>query len=51
MLGAQSFAEAEAACFADNGYQGASLAVRVPYRGQWANLSAGQQAVYLTANP
>lgn len=33
------------ACWADKAYQGARGTVRVPYRGRWENLSAGQQAV------
>ncbi len=33
------------ACWADKGYQGAHGTVRVPYRGRWDKLSAGQQAV------
>lgn len=32
-------------CWADKAYQGAGPAVRVPYRGRWSKLSAGQQAV------
>jgi hypothetical protein len=32
-------------CWADRAYQGAGGTVRVPYRGRWENLSAGQQAV------
>lgn len=32
-------------CWADKGYQGAGGTVRVPYRGRWHDLSAGQQAV------
>lgn len=32
-------------CWADKGYQGAGGTVRVPYRGRWDTLSAGQQAV------
>lgn len=32
-------------CFADKGYQGADGTVRVPYRGRWDKLSAGQKAV------
>ncbi|WP_406358552.1 transposase family protein [Streptomyces sp. NBC_00658] len=32
------------ACWADKGYQGAGGAVRVPFRGRWERLSAGQQA-------
>lgn len=32
------------ACWADKGYQGAGGTIRVPYRGRWATLSAGQQA-------
>lgn len=31
--------------WADKGYQGAGGTVRVPFRGRWENLSAGQQAV------
>ncbi len=38
-------AEAGISCWADKGYQGAGGAVRVPYRGRWETLSAGQQAV------
>jgi hypothetical protein len=37
--------DAGVACFADKGYQGAGGTVRVPFRGRWENLSAGQQAV------
>ncbi len=33
------------ACWADKGYQEAHGTVRVPYRGRWDKLSAGQQAV------
>ncbi|MGW9447448.1 IS5 family transposase [Streptomyces sp. NPDC055632] len=33
------------ACWADKGYQGADGTVRVPLRGRWERLSAGQQAV------
>ncbi|GAA2405489.1 hypothetical protein GCM10010420_36640 [Streptomyces glaucosporus] len=36
--------EAGAACWADQAYRGAGPAVRVPYWGRWAKLSAGQQA-------
>ncbi|MEU0810424.1 IS5 family transposase [Streptomyces sp. NPDC005970] len=32
-------------CWADKGYQGTGGTVRVPYRGRWEGLSAGQQAV------
>lgn len=32
-------------CWADKGYQGARGTVRVPFRGRWKTLSAGQQAV------
>jgi hypothetical protein len=32
-------------CWADKAYQGAGGTVRVPFRGRWENLSAGQQAV------
>lgn len=35
-------------CWADKAYQGASPAVRVPYRGRWVTLSAGQKAVNRT---
>ena len=31
--------------WADKGYQGAGGTVRLPYRGRWDSLSAGQQAV------
>ncbi|MFG1665149.1 transposase family protein [Streptomyces sp. Y7] len=34
-----------APCWAGNGYQGAGGTVRLPYRGRWADLSVGQQAV------
>jgi hypothetical protein len=40
-----ALAEAGISCWADKGYQGAGGAVRVPYRGRWETLSAGQQAV------
>ncbi|GGJ30548.1 transposase family protein [Streptomyces brasiliensis] len=32
-------------CWADKGYQGACGTVRVPYRGRWEALSAGQQTL------
>ncbi|MDX2819276.1 transposase family protein [Streptomyces sp. PA03-5A] len=32
-------------CWADKAYQGAGGTVRVPYRGRWEELSAGQRAV------
>lgn len=32
-------------CWADKGYQGAGGTVRVPYRGRWDKLSAGQRTV------
>ncbi|NEB76588.1 transposase family protein, partial [Streptomyces sp. SID14478] len=32
-------------CWADKGYQGARRTIRVPFRGRWSTLSAGQQAV------
>ncbi|NEB75820.1 transposase, partial [Streptomyces sp. SID14478] len=32
-------------CWADKGYQGAQGTIRVPFRGRWSTLSAGQQAV------
>ncbi len=31
-------------CWADKAYRGAGGTIRVPYRGRWENLSAGQQA-------
>lgn len=37
--------QAHLPCWADKSYQGARGTVRVPYRGRWATLSAGQQAV------
>ncbi|MGB8938794.1 MAG: IS5 family transposase [Streptomyces sp.] len=37
--------EAGINCWADKGYQGAGGTVRLPYRGRWDRLSAGQQAV------
>jgi hypothetical protein len=37
--------EAGVKCWADRGYQGAGGTIRVPFRGRWENLSAGQQAV------
>lgn len=40
-----ALAEAGIRCWADKGYQGAGDAVRVPYRGRWEKLSAGQRAV------
>jgi hypothetical protein len=40
-----ALAAADVACWADKGYQGANGTVRVPYRGRWASLSSGQQAV------
>ncbi|GAA2248994.1 IS5/IS1182 family transposase [Streptomyces atrovirens] len=40
-----ALAEAGISCWADKGYQGAGGTVRVPYRGRWETLSAGQQAV------
>lgn len=40
-----ALAEAGIDCWADKGYQGAGGTVRVPYRGRWESLSAGQQAV------
>ncbi|QFQ99254.1 IS5 family transposase [Streptomyces phaeolivaceus] len=40
-----ALAEAGINCWADKGYQGAGGTVRLPYRGQWDSLSAGQQAV------
>ena len=43
-----ALAAAGVRCWADKGYQGAAGTVRVPYRGPWAKLSAGQQAVNRT---
>ncbi|WP_322973208.1 transposase family protein, partial [Peterkaempfera griseoplana] len=40
-----ALAEAGVRCWADKGYQGAGGTVRVPYRGRWDKLSAGQKAV------
>ncbi|WP_330280859.1 IS5 family transposase [Streptomyces sp. NBC_00588] len=40
-----ALAEAGINCWADKGYQGAGGTVRLPYRGRWDRLSAGQQAV------
>ena len=40
-----ALATAEITCWADKGYQGARGTIRVPFRGRWHRLSAGQQAV------
>ncbi len=40
-----ALAEAGVRCWADKGYQGAGGTVRVPYRGRFEKLSAGQNAV------
>ncbi|MEV6123612.1 IS5 family transposase [Streptomyces sp. NPDC052077] len=40
-----ALAQADAPCRADKGYRGAGGTVRIPYRGRWHSLSAGQQAV------
>jgi hypothetical protein len=40
-----ALAQADIPCWADKAYQGAGGTARVPYRGRWENLSAGQQAV------
>ncbi|MDX3546974.1 IS5 family transposase [Streptomyces europaeiscabiei] len=40
-----ALAQAGINCWADKGYQGAGGTVRLPYRGRWHSLSAGQQAV------
>ncbi|WP_432032700.1 IS5 family transposase [Streptomyces antibioticus] len=40
-----ALAEAGINCWADKGHQGAGGTVRLPYRGRWDRLSAGQQAV------
>lgn len=37
--------QAQIPCWAVKAYQGAGGTVRVPYRGRWETLSAGQQAV------
>lgn len=39
-----ALAEAGIRCWADKAYQGAGGTVRVPYRGRWERLSAGQRA-------
>jgi hypothetical protein len=39
-----ALAEAGLACWADKAYQGAGGTVRVPFRGRWDRLSAGQCA-------
>ncbi|WP_109006112.1 IS5 family transposase [Streptomyces rishiriensis] len=41
----EALTEAGITCWADKGYQGAGGTVRLPYRGRWDSLSAGQQAV------
>ncbi|MGW4913994.1 transposase family protein [Streptomyces sp. NPDC004270] len=43
-----ALAEADVRCWADKGYQGAGGTVRVPYRGRWEKLSAGQKTVNVT---
>ncbi|WP_406170028.1 transposase family protein [Streptomyces canus] len=40
-----ALAQAGINCWASKGYQGAGGTVRLPYRGRWDSLSAGQQAV------
>ena len=40
-----ALAEAGIRCWADKAYQGAGGTIRVPYRGRWDKLSAGQRAV------
>lgn len=40
-----ALAQAGILCWADKAYQGAKGTVRVPYRGRWESLSAGQKAV------
>lgn len=40
-----ALAEAGVNCWADKGYQGVGGTVRIPCRGRWQTLSAGQQAV------
>ena len=40
-----ALAETGVECWADKGYRGAGGTIRVPYRGRWETLSAGQQAV------
>ncbi|MFC9288869.1 transposase family protein [Streptomyces sp. NPDC057052] len=39
-----ALAEAGIKCWAGKGYRGAGGTVRIPYRGRWETLSAGQQA-------
>jgi DDE superfamily endonuclease len=41
----QALTDANITCWADKGYQGAHGTIRVPYRGKWHTLSAGQQSV------
>lgn len=40
----EALAQAGINCWADKGYQGADGTVRLPYRGRWDSLSAGQQS-------
>lgn len=40
-----ALADAGIRCWADKGYQGAGRTVRMPYRGRWQKLFAGQRAV------
>lgn len=40
-----ALAEAGIRCWADKGHQGARGTVRLPYRGRWETLSAGQREV------
>ncbi|MGW5351481.1 transposase family protein [Streptomyces sp. NPDC004031] len=40
-----ALSQADVTCWADKGYRGAGGTVRIPHRGRWHSLSAGQQAV------
>ncbi len=46
-----ALAQAGIPCWSDKAYQGAGGTVRVPYRGRWEKLSAGQQAVNRCQDP
>lgn len=46
-----ALAQADITCWADKAHQGAGGTVRVPYRGRWEKLSAGQQAVNSSHTP
>lgn len=44
----EALTQARVRCWADKAYQGAGGTVRVPYRGRWDKLSAGQRAVNIS---